>query len=450
MDKHSIKLLEKNVLNNVIDKFIENKNKIIIDDIKETVKKQFFQDFSPVNSYSELFLYKASTFFFPFVKKIVSIIQYPVANKLSCVMQSIIDEVLITGSRIEEEELKIYFKQVLNFFAQKCIEFDEFIKKYPIIDDNHFLKEYFIACFVPIMLVPIAKINDFHLYEKIMKIWIVCDNLVDFVNIDSEIKNKIIKQCSPFLINKMYYGDCSEFFNIQGNPVIDCFKEIYDLEITSDIKNRVFNGLRKIYKFSYTVKGKKNDHKKLSLKQLLKYTCLKARKSIDVFANALDLDINTLNYIYRKEWNEEFMTRYYKISLGIQLLDDLLDVRKDIHDNCRSLFTINSKNDFLINAILVDELFKDNCQMVQYYFKTLQILFMSYNSKFMDNEVNEVIVENLKFINLKTYNIEIIFGLMEDRNFMINSWKAYLYNNQIEFVKMKPDEILSEMENNSI
>ena len=448
MNKTYIKSLEKNIFNSVIDNFIDQKNNYIESSVENTLKSMFFDDFTEFK-YSEKFLYQASTFFFPFVKKLISILQYPVANKFSVIMQNIVDEVLITGSRINDPELKEYFKMILNFFCQKCVEFNDFIKKYEIINDNHFLKEYFIACFVPIMLYPIGKVKNFILLEKIFKIWIVADNLSDFSLIDKNKSSSLIQQLSPFFTKKLYlHSEIKNNFLLNTqNPIIQCLKEIDELDINNDLKILIFKRLGKLYKLSYSIKGKKNDFLIKNEKKLIKYACLKSRKSLDIFILAIDLNENEFNYILRKDFNQEFFLKLYNLSLAIQLLDDLLDIRKDIQDNCNSIFTTSDKKNCFAWCIVINNVFQQYSGPVQYYFKVLQMLFMSYNHQYLADGVKETIEENVKFMNLKVYNMDIIFDLMNDRQFMVNSFNAYLFNNRADFFKIDRNEIIKELEN---
>lgn len=441
---------EKNILQKVINNTLKKKNKYLKiikkNDSKLLIKSIFFKDFVNYNTITEKFLFQSSTLFFPFVKKIIKMLQYPCANKLSFIMQKIVDEVLITGSRIENDELKIYFRKILNYFCQKCLEFDDFLKKYDSINHNHYMKEYFIATFVPMMLYPIGKIKNWELYEKILKIWIVSDNIADCSFIDKKIAKKIIEEVEIFFTEELFLSDCTQFFLIEGNPIIDCLRDIWLLDINDWIKLKIFQGLRKLYYFSYSVEGKKKDIESISEINILEKTCVKAKISIDIFSLALDLNEEVREYIDGKKWNEDFMLKYYNLSLSIQLLDDLLDIRKDIDEKCQSVFTNYDKNNCLAYSLIIDNIFSKYGGEIRYYFKVLQTLFMSYNGIFFPEGVKEEIDNNIKFINLKVYNMEIIFDLMNDREFMISCYKAYLQNNIMDFDLYKTDYVLEEIQ----
>jgi len=446
MDKAFIKKKENQVFHSVIDDFISKKEsnlKIIqksnIDDI---LKNMFFQN--PVNDIQQKFLFQASTLFFPFVKKVVSLLQLPGVNRLSIIMQKMIDEVLIIGSRIYDQNLKIYFKKIINFFAQKCIDFNEFIQKYPIINDNHFMKEYFIACFLPIMLYPIGQVKDFALIEKIIKIWIVTDNLCDWKK-NNESKNLLLN-AGEFLLKKKYIN--SSFEGRDYNPILQCLYEINTLEISFDTKINVFHKLAKLFKLCYSGYGIKNNNRCFNEKKLLRYTCLKSRKSLDIFALALDLSDYHSKILKREIFDYDFFYKYYSISLNIQLLDDLFDIRKDIQDNCISVFTYNeNKNNALAYCLTINDIFVQLGCEVEHYFKVLQMLFMSYNACYLTDGVDEFLKNNIGFINLNVYNMDNILELMEDKEFMINCYKAYIHNNKIDFSDVKIENLLEELEN---
>ncbi len=108
---------EKIIIDKVINKTIQKKKKYLKIIHKNNpnllIKSIYFNNFIQFNSITQNFLHKSSTMFFPFVKKIVQLLQYPIADKLSFIMQKIVDEVLISGSRIENDDLKIYFKKIL-------------------------------------------------------------------------------------------------------------------------------------------------------------------------------------------------------------------------------------------------------------------------------------------------------------------------------------------------
>ena len=78
-----------------------------------------------------------------------------------------------------------------------------------------------------------------------MKIWIVSDNIADCPFVEKNIAKKIIKEAEPFFINELYLGDCTQFFLIESNPIIDCLREIWLLNTNDWIKLKVFEGLRK-------------------------------------------------------------------------------------------------------------------------------------------------------------------------------------------------------------
>jgi len=299
------------------------------------------------------------------------------------------------------------------------------------------------------MLYPIGKVKNFILLEKIFKIWIVADNLSDFSLIDKNKSSSLIQQLSPFFTKKLYlHSEIKNNFLLNTqNPIIQCLKEIDELDINNDLKILIFKRLGKLYKLSYSIKGKKNDILIKNEKKLIKYACLKSRKSLDIFILAIDLNENEFNYILRKDFNQEFFLKLYNLSLAIQLLDDLLDIRKDIQDNCNSIFTTSDKKNCFAWCIVINNVFQQYSGPVQYYFKVLQMLFMSYNHQYLADGVKETIEENVKFMNLKVYNMEIIFDLMNDRQFMVNSFNAYLFNNRAEFFKIDRNEIIKELEN---
>lgn len=450
------KELEIKILSKIVKDFICRKKYFLermkdgSEGSKEIMEEVLFSDWINLNNTSQKFLYKSSTFFIPFVKKMVGLLQYPMANKMCGIMQYIFNEVIINISRIEDYNLRDYFKNTLKFLAVKCLEFNDFLKEREEINNNYFLKEYFIACFVPFMLLPLGKIENMVLYEKVMKIWIIFDNIADGIYVDKKYRERILKESAPFFKLKLYLvkEEREKFYRgCDKNPIIECFEEIDRKCQNEEIRRNVFGKLRKLYKFSYSKKNKEELVKngEASEKKLLKYTCLKNRKSIDIIICCLELGEKERSYLNREVWNEEYMEKYYNVSLMIQLLDDVLDIRKDMLEGGRSIFTQGTKNEKLAGCLVLNNLFEKYGEVSRYYFQLFLVFFMSYNSKFFEDDVGKLIEERIGFVNLKVYNMEIIFNLMEDRDFMVKSFLAYTNNVELE-KERDENEIIEELE----
>jgi len=440
MNKSFIKKKEKELFLSIIDDFLLKKKKLekIISNNLEENLHEFFIGLEP-----NKFLYQASSLFFPFIKKCHVIFKLPL---ISNIFQNIVNNVFISGSHFLDD--KEYVLLTLNILAQKCLDFIDFIKKYNI-NHNQFFKEYFVACFLSFMLLPLGKISNFDLYDKITKIWIMGDNIADGFCIDPVLGKKWVVDASIFFQNKLYLHKnlLFQYFSIQGNPIIDCIKEIMDMNISQWLKNKIFNKLQKLFKFSYFANKKKEKNSSYNLRKILQYTCLKARKSLDIFIFTLDTihDKKKFKYIERLDWNPEFMSFYYNLCLHIQLLDDLVDIPKDIRENSKSIFTTSQSNEKIAVLLLMNQFF-NSLPKSKYYFKTLFLLALHSNSSFINPQIKNFIEINTKFINLQVYNLDIIFWLIEDTQFMYNYLQCYLLNNKSLYKNENHDQLIQKVE----
>jgi len=418
-----IKEKEKEILSKVVNDFIRERDYIenlIEKEGNEKIMKEFLFKEYELQDKGVGYIHNISTILIPYIKQTVSLLKLPVINKMIGKIHKMLRDTVMSIIEFDNEnEMKNYLDKMMSFFIVKCIEFDEFIKKYDFINNVFFLKEYALNFFTNFLLLPFGKINDWELFEKILKIWILNDNISDSSGANGKV---YINEIFNFFMNKMYLDEtlAEEFFKKKGSPLIDCFSEIWYLKWdNTDKRKKVFGRLRKLCKFSYLNKNALDKELK-DEKKILKYTCLKTRKSIDIFIYSMELQDK--KFIFRKKWNEEFMRKYYSLSLAIQLADDLYDIKKDEEEQSISIFTtsISNKNNErrrLANIITMHNIFKKHGGIIKNLLRCMTLLFTYHAENYLDKDVIEILHKNTQFINLKGYNFALVESLLEDRKF---------------------------------
>jgi len=178
-----IKEKEKEILSKVVNDFIRERDyieKLIEKEGNEKIMKEFLFKEYELQDKGVGYIHNISTILIPYIKQTVSLLKLPVINKMIGKIHKMLRDTVMSIIEFDNEnEMKNYLDKMMSFFIVKCIEFDEFIKKYDSINNVFFLKEYALNFFTNFLLLPFGKINDWELFEKILKIWILNDNISD-------------------------------------------------------------------------------------------------------------------------------------------------------------------------------------------------------------------------------------------------------------------------------
>jgi len=388
---------EKNILNSIVNdfnlkcKFYEN----IINNFGLT--DSFVEDymFKSCNKKADkLLMWYGSNYFF----RIVDIVLKMPEIKSNGIFKKIVRETMIFGLKLDEK--KNYVDKLLNFFAAKCIDFIEFINKYGL-DDIYFL-EYFFACIISLMLIGLGEIENFQLFDLIVRVWVLFDNMVD----RGENKEIVWDVCNFF--DGGYWKSKKrrmECFEKKGNPIMDCFGKM-EFELGEGELVAMYKRFWKLYKFDYSNRIKSGN--------ILKYSCLKTRKSLDIFMFALQTSKKDIQF-----------HKYYNISLLIQLFDDLMDIKKDIKENNNTIFLKNSKkgNTALICALI--EYFRIYFEELDIFFEVCVMMLVIDNEEyFLDKFICGLKKSNI--ININNFNMNNIYKLVSNTSHMKKLFNIYL------------------------
>ena len=157
----------------------------------------------------------------------------------------------------------------------------------------------------------------------------------------------------------------------------------------------------KLFMFSYSVE----DYSDKSDFELLKISCLKTKKALDIFFYTID---------YQKKKEDAY--KIFHLSLIIQLLDDLMDIRKDIGERKTTIFT-GGVEENTRNVVRLFQLIK-NSQIIrdfgfQIFYEGLIFFFMDYNAEFFDKAFIDKIRRECPIMDFKYYNLREIDSVVE-------------------------------------
>ena len=294
-----------------------------------------------------------------------------------------------------------YCNKLFKNFGKKFLEFREFIKKYNL--PEKYFKEYYYASFSGLFILIFGKIKNFKLYDTIVKLWIIVDNIFDCVEDFGEMGLIWKKNVYDFFVGGAFQNKEKrmEFLEKSGEgPIIECFKNIEELNMSEKMKDRLYIRFYKLFMFSYCVKdySDKNDF------ELLKISCLKTKKALDIFFYTID---------YKKKKEDTY--KILHLSLIIQLLDDLMDIRKDIHEGNKTIFT--SGMDGNKNVVRLFQLIKNSRIIRDYgfqiFYEGLVFFFIDYNAEFFEMEFVNKIRRECPIMDFKYYNLREIDGVIE-------------------------------------
>lgn len=300
-----------------------------------------------------------------------------------------------------------YCNKLLNHFAKGLLSFQEFIEKYNL--PEKYFKEYYYAAFSGLFVLIFGKIKNFRLYDTIVRLWILVDNMFDCEN-ENDIQLK--KDVCNFFMNSQFLNKemRMEFLNNSKSiPIVDCMKVIEEMKMTEKRKNGLYMRFFKLFKFSYKSGGYGTKIESLNGNSddfdILKNSCLKTKKALDIFFYAID---------YQKKKEDAY--KIFHVSLIIQLLDDLLDIRKDKLEGKTTIFTKavgegegvgveeNTRNAIkLFQFIKNSKFICDNG--FQIFYENLIFFFIDYNEEFFEPTFIQKIRDNCPIMDLKYYNM---------------------------------------------
>jgi len=297
-----------------------------------------------------------------------------------------------------------YCNKLFKNFGRKFLEFKEFIKKYNL--PEKYFKEYYYASFSGLFVLIFGKIKNFRLFDIIVKLWIIVDNIFDYVKDFGEIGLLWKKNVYDFFVGGAFLNREKRmdfFMKSGGGPIIECFKNIEELKMSEKLKDGLYMRFYKLFMFSYSIEDD-NDNDKSEF-EILKKSCLKTKKALDIFFYTID---------YKKKKEDTY--KILHLSLIIQLLDDLMDIRKDIQEGNKTIFTGEGEGKTK-NAVRLFQLIKNSRIIRDYgfqiFYEGLVFFFMDYNAEFFDGEIVEKIRRECPIMDFKYYNLREIDGVVE-------------------------------------
>jgi hypothetical protein len=299
-----------------------------------------------------------------------------------------------------------YCNKLFKKFGRQFIEFNEFIEKYNL--PKKYFKEYYYAAFSGLFILIFGKIRKFRLFDIIVRLWIIVDNIFDCVKDFGEMGFMWKKNIYDFFVGGAFENREKrlEFLGkSEGGPIIECFKNIEEIRMSDKKKDELYLRFYKLFMFSYYVEDVNNKSKNESDFEILKKSCLKTKKALDIFFYTID---------YKKKKEDTY--KILHLSLIIQLLDDLMDIRKDMREENKTIFTGDVEENTR-NAVKLFQLIKNSAIIRDYgfqiFYEGLVVFFMDYNAEFFDKKLIEKIRRECPIMDFKYYNLMEIDRIVE-------------------------------------
>jgi len=295
-----------------------------------------------------------------------------------------------------------YCNKLFKNFGRKFLDFKEFIKKHNL--PEKYFKEYYYASFSGLFILIFGKIKNFKLYDTIVKLWIIVDNIFDCVKDFGEMGLIWKKNVYDFFVGSAFQNREKRLEFLMksgGGPIIECFKNIEELKMSEKLKDGLYMRFYKLFMFSYCIKDD-NDKNEF---ELLKISCLKTKKALDIFFYTID---------YKKKKEDAY--KIIHLSLIIQLLDDLMDIRKDMREGKKTIFT-GGMEEKTRNVVRLFQLIK-NSQIIrdygfQIFYEGLVFFFIDYNAEFFERGFIDKIRMECPIMDFKYYNLREIDSIIE-------------------------------------
>lgn len=298
-----------------------------------------------------------------------------------------------------------YCNKLFKNFGKKFLEFREFIKKHNL--PEKYFKEYYYAAFSGLFVLIFGKIKNFKLYDTIVKLWIIVDNIFDCES-ENESYFQWKKDVSDFFYSGAFENRVKrlKFLEKSGDcgPIMECFKSIEKMGLSEKKKDGLYLRFYKLFQFSYGGEGE-GDGEGDGEFEILKNSCLKTKKALDIFFYAID---------YQKKKEDAY--KIFHLSLIIQLLDDLMDIRKDMEEGKITIFTGGFEENTR-NVVRLFQLIK-NSRIIrdfgfQIFYEGLVFFFIDYNAEYFDREFVDKIRRECPIMDLKYYNMREIDSVVE-------------------------------------
>jgi hypothetical protein len=305
-----------------------------------------------------------------------------------------------------------YSNKLFKHFAKWFLRFQKFIEQYNL--PKVYFKEYYYAVFSGLFITIFGKIKNFKLFDIIIRLWIIVDNVFDCAGESGSHIWK--KDVYDFFVGGAFMSSEKrlEFFRkiSRRGPIMECFQNIEEMKMSEKRKNSLYLRFYKLFKFSYEVGGygKKveSDGGKSSDAdfKILINTCLKTKKSFDIFFYAID---------YQKKKEDAY--KIFHLSLIVQLMDDLMDIRKDKLEGKTTIFTRGGVVENTKNAVRLFQLIKNSriiCDnSLQILCECLMFLIIDFNEEFFEPEFVKKIRRECSIMDLKYYNLREIDSIVE-------------------------------------
>ena len=305
-----------------------------------------------------------------------------------------------------------YSSKLFNQFARWFLGFHKFIEKHNL--PEKYFKEYYYAAFSGLFILIFGKIKNFKLYDRIVRLWIIVDNIFDPDCEENFGKRGLIwKQ----LVYDFFVGGAFEnrekrleFLEKSdvGGPIIECFRCIERMRIVEKKKDGLYLRFYKLFCFSYAGEGVEvewggGDFGEF---EIIKNSCLKSKKALDIFFYAID---------YQKKKEDAY--KIFHLCFIVQLLDDLMDIRRDKLEGKTTIFTRGGVEENTRNAVRLFQLIqnsriiRDNSFQILY--ECLMFLIIDLNEEFFEPEFVGKIRRECPVMDLKYYNMRELNSVVE-------------------------------------
>jgi len=151
-----------------------------------------------------------------------------------------------------------YCNKLFNQYARWFLEFKKFIEKYNLPEE--YFKEYYYAAFSGLFILIFGKIKNFKLFDIIIRLWIIVDNLFDSKEEDFGGNRAYIwkKDIYDFFVGGCFENREKRLEFLKKNcdgPIMECIKNIEEMKIAEKKKNGLYLRFYKLFQFSYGGEG---------------------------------------------------------------------------------------------------------------------------------------------------------------------------------------------------